>query len=300
MTDNMRGILAILAASAAFVLNDTLVKLVTAELPTGELIAIRGAMATALILMVAWAKGALASPRVLLAWPMAVRVVAASISTLCIVLALKHMPLAIVTSVLQVTPVIVTLGSALLFKEEVGWKRWATTIAGFAGVLLIVQPGAAGLDAYAFIAFAALIFTTTRDLTTRLIDKSVSSLFVAGASSALITLVGCAFVSVERWVTPTPRALGMLALASVCLLFAYTLIIYAMRTGQLSVVAPFRYTLIPLSLLLGYLIWGDVPNALAWAGIAVVMGSGLYALQAERLSTRAAPRSARPSERPSP
>lgn len=300
MTDNMRGILAILAASTAFVLNDTLVKLVTAELPTGQLIAIRGAMATTLILAVAAAMRALARPRVLLAWPMAVRVTAASVSTLFIVLSLKHMPLAIVTSVLQVTPVIVTVGSALLFKEEVGWRRWATTIAGFAGVLLIVQPGAAGLDAYALFALAALLFTTTRDLTTRLIDKSVSSLFVAGASSGLITLVGCAFYGLERWVVPSPRALVLLALASVCLLFAYTLIIYAMRTGQLSVVAPFRYTLIPLSLLLGYLIWGDVPNALAWVGIAIVIGSGLYALRSERQSSRAAMPAALPSERPAP
>lgn len=298
MTDNMRGILAILAASTAFVLNDTVVKLVTGELPTGELIAIRGAMATALLAVVTWSKGAVASPRALLTWPMATRVVAASISTLFIVLALKHMPLAIVTSVLQVTPVIVTAGSALLFREQVGWRRWAATAAGFAGVLLIVQPGAASVDSYALLAVAALIFTTTRDLTTRRIDKSVSSLYVAGVSSALITLVGVSFLGFETWVVPSRRAVALLALASICLLFAYTLIIHAMRTGQLSVVAPFRYTLIPLSLLLGYLIWSDVPNGLAWVGIITVIGSGLFALHSERSAAHGMPVAPVSFERP--
>jgi drug/metabolite transporter (DMT)-like permease len=282
MTDNLRGIAAILASASGFVINDAIVKLVTEELPTGEIIVVRGLMATLLIGIVAWWRGAMRPVRVLLQTPIIIRIVAAALASLFIVAALRYIPLATSTAILQVTPLAVTAGSALLLGATVGWRRWTASLVGLAGVLLIIRPGAEGINAHVWIALAALLFTSVRDLTTRFIDPSVPSLYVAFASSALITLGGFALLPMETWAMPSPKALLLLALASTAVFFAYYLGIVAMRIGEIAVVAPFRYSVILLALLLGYLIWGFVPDTISLAGIAIVIGSGLYLLRRER------------------
>jgi drug/metabolite transporter (DMT)-like permease len=282
MTDNLRGIAAILASASGFVVNDAIVKLVTEELPTGEIIVVRGIMATLLIGAVAWWRGAMRSVRVLLQTPIMIRIFAASLASLFIVAALRYIPLATSTAILQVTPLAVTAGSALLLGAAVGWRRWTTSLAGLAGVLLIIRPGAEGINAHVWIALAALFFTSVRDLTTRFIDPSVPSLYVAFASSVLIALGGLPLLLVETWVMPSPKAWLLLAVASTAVFFAYYLGIVAMRIGEIAVVAPFRYSTILLALLLGYLLWGFVPDAISLVGIAIVIGSGLYLLRRER------------------
>jgi drug/metabolite transporter (DMT)-like permease len=282
MTDNLRGIAAILASASGFVINDAIVKLVTEELPTGEIIVVRGLMATLLIGVVAWWRGAMRPVRVLLQTPIMIRIVAAALASLFIVAALRYIPLATSTAILQVTPLAVTAGSALLLGAAVGWRRWTASLVGLAGVLLIIRPGAEGINAHVWIALAALLFTSIRDLTTRFIDPSIPSLYVAFASSVLIMLGGLPLLLMETWVMPSPRALILLALASIAVFFAYYLGIVAMRIGEIAVVAPFRYSVILLALLLGYLIWGFVPDTISLAGIAIVIGSGLYLLRRER------------------
>lgn len=289
MTDNLKGILAIMASAAGFVGNDTLVKLATDELPTGEIIFIRGVFATVLIGFCAWWFGHMRPLGILTQPAMAIRIVAAALSTLFIVMALRNMPLATVTAVLQVTPLAVTAGSALLLGAAVGWRRWLASLVGFAGVLMIVKPGAASFEPAAWLALIALAFTTTRDLTTRFIDHSVPSLFVAFASSGMVMLAGLALLPIETWVAPSPRVLSLLAAASVFIFIAYYLGIVAMRVGEIAVVAPFRYSVILLALLLGYAIWGHVPDAMASTGILVIVLAGLYLLTRERAAMRAKP-----------
>ena len=242
-----------LGSATGFVCNDAMMKLATEELPTGELIAIRGILSTLLIGVAAWWFGALRPVSILLQWPMLIRMSAAAIATLFIVASLRHLPLATVTAALQVTPLAVTAGSALLLGAAVGWRRWTASLVGLAGVLLIVQPGSAGLGAHAWIALVALLFTTTRDLTTRFIDRSVPSLYITFASSAMVTVAGVAMVPWEIWVIPSPRSLALLGGASVAVFAAFYLGVVAMRTGEIAVVAPFRYATILLALLLGYI-----------------------------------------------
>lgn len=287
MNDNLRGILAILASACGFVVNDALVKLATSELPTGEIIVVRGIMATAILAVAASIGGAWRSPRVLLRPAMATRIVAAAVATLCIVAALRHLPLATTSAILQVTPLAVTAGAALLLGAQVGWRRWLASIVGFLGVLLIVRPGSEAFVPQVWIAILALVFTSTRDLMTRFVDQDVPSLLVAVASSAAVGLAGLALLPFETWVVPSPRALALLAGAAVCLYFAYYLGIVAMRVGEISVVAPFRYSLIILALLISYVIWGHVPDVPALVGTAVICGAGLYLLHRERVRQRA-------------
>lgn len=292
MTDNLRGILAVLAASTAFVLNDAVVKLLSAELPSGEILVVRGALATAMLIVGVVAMGAMRPLSVLFTPMMLLRLFSAAAATTFIVISLRYVPLAIVNTVLQVTPLAVTAGAAMVFGEKVGLSRWLATLTGFLGVVLIVKPGGDDLGAAAFVVLIALLFTTMRDLSTRSLERSIPSIFVAAASAAAVMLSGVLVAPFDGpWTMPTVWAWGLMTASASCLFVANILIITALRTGEVAVVAPFRYVAVPLAILLGYWWWGDIPDALAFVGIALVIGAGLYTLHRERhgLTARAAP-----------
>lgn len=283
MTDNLRGILAVLAASTAFVLNDAVVKLLSAELPSGEILMVRGVLATAMLIVGVIAMGAMRPLSVLFTPLMLLRLLSAAAATMFIVISLRTVPLAIVNTVLQVTPLAVTAGAAVVYGERVGLSRWLAALTGFLGVVLIVKPGGGDLGAAAFVVLVALLFTTMRDLTTRGLERSIPSIFVAAASAAAVMLSGVLVAPFDGpWTMPSIWAWGMMTASGACLFVANILIITALRTGEIAVVAPFRYVAAPLAILLGYWWWGDIPDALAFVGIALVIGAGLYTLHRER------------------
>jgi drug/metabolite transporter (DMT)-like permease len=287
VTDNLRGILAVLAGSTGFAFNDAIVKLVSSELPSGEVIAIRGAIATLLLIAGCVAMGALRPLSVLLTPMMLIRVASAAAATSFIVLALRHMPLPAVTTAMQVTPLAVTAAAAVVYGEKVGWRRWAAILVGLLGVVMIVKPGSTMFGAAAYLALGALLCTTVRDLTTRGLDRDIPSIFVAAASAGVITLSGFLVAPFEeRWIVPSPWALGWLAVAGTCLFVANIFIVVALRTGEIAVVAPFRYAPVPLTLWLGWWWWGDVLDASAFVGIGLVIAAGFYTLHRERASLR--------------
>lgn len=282
MTDNLRGIIAVLIASTAFVVNDAAVKLVSDELPSGEIIVVRGVLATALLAVGVAMLGAARPLSVLFTPMMALRLIAAGAATTFIVISLRYVPLATVNTVLQVTPLLVTAGAAIFYAEKVGLRRWLAALTGFAGVLLIVKPGG-GMGAAALIVLVALAFTTMRDLTTRGLERTIPSVFVAAASAVVITLAGFLVAPFDAgWTMPTAAAWGWLWVSAVCQFIATTFIVIALRTGEISVVAPFRYVAAPLSVAIGYWWWGDLPDTLAFVGIGLVVAAGLYTLHRER------------------
>ncbi|MBX9589725.1 MAG: DMT family transporter [Hyphomonadaceae bacterium] len=287
MTDNLRGILAVLIGSTAFAFNDAIVKLVSAELPSGEIIVIRGAIATVMLATVSIAIGAVRPLSSLMTPIMLLRIVSAAAATTCIVLSLRYMPLPTVTTAMQVTPLAVTAGAAIVFGEKVGWRRWLATLAGFLGVVLIVKPGTQAFGAAAYLALTALLFTTMRDLATRGLDRDMPSIFVAAATAAAITLSGFVVAPFDApWTVPSWWALGWLTVCGVCLFVANIFMVVALRTGEIAVVAPFRYAPVPLTVWLGYWWWGDVLDSTAFLGIGLVVAAGLYTLHRERSTLR--------------
>ena len=298
MTENLRGILAVLAASTAFVGHDATVKLASAELPAGEIIVLRGIVAVAIFAVGIWALGAARPVSLLLTPLMLVRLVSSAGATVFIVVALRYLPLATATTVLQATPLVVTAGAALIYGDLVGWRRWLAVLTGFAGVVLIVKPGG-NLGPAAYLILLALACTSARDLSTRGLPRDIPSVFVAGAAVTVSTLSGLAVVPFDgAWTIPTAWAWTALAASAVCLFVATTLMTVGLRIGEIAVVAPFRYAPVPLSLLLGFWLWGDVPDTIAWLGIALVLGAGLYTLHRERATLRRHPR--RPAAQGSP
>jgi len=281
---NRRGIAAMSLAMASFVTNDALVKYVSQGLPAAQLIFIRAIFATLLLLLVAWALGALTTaglrcmcqPRVVL------RAGLDALGTFTYLTSLFHLPIGNATAINMATPMMITLMAVLAFKERVGLARWIAIATGFAGVVLIVQPSAAGFNAFALLCLVGTFFHAARDLTTRAIDTAVPSILITLATALAVLALAGLLTAVQGWQAPTARQLALLAAASVFLSAGYFLIITGMRTGDISVIAPFRYTGLLFALAMGWLVWGDVPNGLAWAGIALLVGAGLYVLHGER------------------
>ncbi|MBN9427310.1 MAG: DMT family transporter [Burkholderiales bacterium] len=279
---NRHGIICLSAAMACYIANDALVKYASPALGTGQTIFLRGVMATLLVLLLVRALGAFdrigdaCKPRVM------VRAILDSLGTICYLWSLMHLPLPNAVAIGLAAPLFLVVFAVLLIGERVEAGRWVAIAAGFFGVLLIIQPRATGFNYFSLVCLLGVLFHALRDFSTRSISAAVPSIVITLTASAVITLLAGAISLVEGWRPVDGRALLLLGLAAVFLSVANMLVIAAMRSGELSVVAPFRYSGLLFALVLGYLVWGDVPNVLAWGGIVLLIGAGLYILQRER------------------
>jgi drug/metabolite transporter (DMT)-like permease len=215
------------------------------------------------------------------------RLVAEIIASLAYVSALGAMPLANTSAILQSLPLAVTLGAALFLGETVGWRRWAAILAGFVGVLIVIRPGPEGFSLAAIYVIASVVGAATRDLSTRRISRDVPSIFISAATAIAITMVGGALVvPLGGWQPMTLETLARLAGASVLLLVGYQTIVNAMRVGEISFIAPFRYTSLIWAMTIGFLAFGEIPDFWMAVGVAIIVASGLYAFSRENIRKR--------------
>jgi drug/metabolite transporter (DMT)-like permease len=192
---------------------------------------------------------------------------------------LFHLPLATASAINMVTPLVIAAMAAWWLGERVSAWRWTIIGAGFGGVLLIIQPGVEGFNGWAWLCLAGTLLTASRDIITRRIAPEVPSIAITLATSVAVTLLAGSLMLLEGWKPLTLREWGLLVGAAAFLAAGYQLIIRATRSGDISAVAPFRYVCLLIAITLGWLIWGHVPNAMGWAGIALVIGAGLVLLR---------------------
>src|SRR3546814_4022459 len=225
-------------AMAAFVLNDTMMKLVFAELELFQAIFLRGLLLSLLLALLGLPRGQLLHrPTRSDAGALALRVTGEIGSSVCFLTALYHMPLANATAIIQVIPLALTLAAALLFGEQVGWRRYSAIAVGFAGVMVIVRPGAEGFDAYALWAVAAVGFMVLRDLATRRFSTAIPSLYIAFVTAVPTAAVAGLVALIRDWQPMTTSGLGLLALSACLLVFGYFFSIKAMRVGVVDFVS---------------------------------------------------------------
>lgn len=280
---NLKGALLMMGSMAAFTFNDACVKLVTAELPLFQIVFFRGILTTLMIAALAWTMGlrSLRIPRGDIA--LVAGRTAAEIASMCAFLyALTHMPLANVSSILAAMPLSVTLAGALFLGEPVGWKRLVAILVGFAGVLMIVKPGAEGFNVYSLSALLAVLLVTARDLFTRRMSARVPSMAIAVITALSVGLFGGVAMLWQGWDPVTMREGGLIAGAAVFIVGGYLFSIMVMRVGEIGFVAPFRYTALIWALLLGWLVFGDWPSGLTLAGASIVVITGIFTLYRER------------------
>ncbi len=288
MSPNTTGAFLMMGSMAAFTINDALIKSTGGALPLFQLLTIRGVLSSVMIFALARHLGALKFDLPRRDW---VLIVLRSLSEVgaayFFLTALLNMPLANVTAVLQVLPLAVTMGAALFFGERVGWRRMLAIAVGFTGMLLIVRPGPDGFNTYALYALAAVGFVTLRDLVTRRMSAQVPSMLVTLAA-AVTVLVFSALASLGvQWVALDARLAALLLGSSLFIVGAYILSVAVMRIGEVSFVAPFRYTGLLWALILGWLIFDDWPDTVTLIGAAIVVLSGLFTLYRERATSEA-------------
>ena len=284
MTPNARGALFMALSMAAFTANDTCVKLAGEALPLFQIVVIRGLLVSALLGLVARRRHAFDVRLSRGDWTIiALRAIAEAVSTFFFLTALMHMPLANVSAVLQMLPLTVTLGAALFYREAVGWRRMTAIAIGFLGMLLIVRPGPEGFSLYGIYALIAMVCVTARDLLTRRLSPAVPSMTVALSSGLGVTAFGLVASVGTDWVMPDAGSAALVTGAALLIFFGYLLSVMAMRVGDISFAAPFRYTGLLYALVLGWLAFGDWPDAVTLTGGVVVILSGLFTFHRQRV-----------------
>jgi len=283
----LRGVGAIVAAQAAFLLNDTLVKVTSETMPMGEIIALRGVFAVAFVAALVFAlrlhRAVATLAHRLVGW----RILGEAGGTFFYLAALFQMPIANTTIIFQAVPLTVTAGAALFLSEGVGWRRWTAIVVGFVGVVIVVRPGLSGFDFAAILVLVSVLFVSMRDLTTRSLPPAIPTLLLTLATAIAISILGALYGLAEDWIVPTANDLLRLAAAGALLAIGYATSILAMRLGEMSLTASFRYVAVVFAITLGYLVWGDVPDMLTLVGSVIIVGAGLYTLYREHKVARA-------------
>ena len=287
---NTRAIALMIAAMASFSVGDACLKLVSRTLDVGQIVLITSLGSMLFFLAVLLRQKTpiishhLRNPIVQL------RTWSEVLGGVGSVVALALMPLATVAAIKQSQPLAMTLGAALVLGERVGWRRWAAVLCGVLGVLIILQPGADVFDPNAFWPLIAVLGLTVRDLTTRALPPEISSSFVNFWALIAAAAVGLVVMQIEGgWQPVSAINWVWLAAISAAVASAFATITMALRIGEVSAIAPFRYSRIVFSLLIAYFVLGENPNFAIWLGTIVITMSGLYAFWREQRVQTARP-----------
>lgn len=283
----MRAALFMCISMAGFTMNDGIAKFASMSMNMGQVMLVRGVFASLLIGLIAWQQGALARPSLVLHPTVILRGACEAAGTVTFLIALSHLPIANVSAVLQALPLAVTMGAALFFSEPVGWRRWLAILVGFIGVLIIVQPGADAFSPFSVLTLISVAFCAVRDLATRLVPPHIPTLLISTSTAIVVTICGIVLIGpMGGWSPMSTGTTLIIVLGAGLLLVGYQFIIQAMRAGDISFVAPFRYTALLWSMILGFVVFGDVPGLAMTVGASIVVASGLYTLYRERLVGR--------------
>jgi drug/metabolite transporter (DMT)-like permease len=275
-SSDLGGIAAMLAATAVFVVGDSFMKLVTEDLPPFEVLFLRSIAASLACAVIVALRGDWRFISGALDGRTLLRAAGETLCTLCYVVALARMPIADVIAILQTGPLILILAAAVLLRERIGPARGALALVGFVGALMVAQPSASGVSPAVLLAFAAALLGAVRDLAGRTVPTRIPVMVVNFATMLVMTLAaGAMSLGVETWTAPNGRHLTSLVLAGVLVTFGHVGLLLAYRLGRPASVAPFFYSFALWGVVSGLIVWGALPNALALAGIALIVGSGI-------------------------
>ena len=276
----VRGIVLMIISAALLALNDTVTKWLTESYPAVQVWCLRTVFVLIPILTVTILRGAWRELRVTSWGSQALRAALFVSTTLLIVLSLQSLPLPDVMAIVLASPLFVAALSMRILGERVSAERWMVVAIGFLGVLLIVRPSGS-LQWVALLPVAASLSSALRDMVTRRIGRTETSMAILFYSSLAVVLIGLALAPFFDWRAVTPGAWGLLALNGAFNGGAHFLMIESLRLGAAATVVPFKYSGLVWGLLLGFLVWRHIPNAWMLVGASLVALSGLYLLRLE-------------------
>lgn len=282
--DNLRGAVIMVLAMLGFAIEDAFIKMMGDALPVGQILMMLGLGGSAVFAVVVLAQKRALFERDMLAAPVLIRAFGEITGTMCFISAIVFTPLSTASAILQATPLVVTLGAALFLGEAVGWRRWAAITVGFLGVLMVIRPGLDGFSPLSLFAVGGVFGLAIRDIATRKISKSLSSMQLSFLGFLVLIPAGFLMLGVTGTsVVALDARLWMLITVSVAIgVFAYYGIVAAMRVGEVSFVTPFRYSRLIFAMIIGVSFFDERPDMLTILGGVVIVASGIYTVLRER------------------
>ena len=282
--DNLKGILFMILAMAGFACEDLFIKMLSENLPISEIIIILGFSGSIIFLIIGLLTKAPIFHQGLLTTPVIIRTLCELFGALFFVLAIALTPLSSASAIIQVMPLLVTIGAAIFFKEKVGWRRWTAVFVGFIGVLLILRPGFGSFMPASIFALLGATFLAGRDLATRAIEVKLPSVTISLYAFLAFGVSGIMLIPFSsEMLVPSSKDILFFAGASAFGVIAYYSIVIAARTGEMSVISPFRYSRLVFAMLLSIIVLSERPDMLTLLGAAIIVASGVYTFIRENI-----------------
>lgn len=280
MSDNMRGAVFMTLAMGFFAIEDMALKAAAREVPIGQAVLMFGL--AGLLVFVVWTKreGRAVFHPAVLSRAMLIRSLCEIGGRLFFALAIALTPLSSASAILQATPLVVAIGAVVFFGEQVGWRRWIAIVVGFIGVLVVLRPGLDGFEPASIFAVLGMLGFAGRDLATRASPATMTTAQLGVLGFVVLSVTGVVLLGVSggaQW--PGPQSLGFVALATGAGVLAYAGLTRAMRMGEVSVVAPFRYSRLLFAVALGISVFGETLDLPMMLGSLIIIGSGVFLLR---------------------
>ena len=280
--ENILGIGFIVIAMAGFAVEDAIIKQLTSRLSPGQIMVMIGLGGTLGFYILARYNGQKLTQEIAFNRWVVGRTLSELVGTGFFVLSLAMVPITTISAIIQVSPLLVTLGAAVLLREKVGVRRWSAIMIGLLGVVIILRPWSAEFDAAALLAVLGVVGLSARDLATRPIPNKTPSLVLAILGFGATIPAGLILMVFDtRLFVPTSQESLLIGASIFIGVGAYYCIVTAMRLGDVSAVVPFRYSRLVFGVAIGAWYFDETLDFWTVIGSTVVVSSGLYALWRE-------------------
>jgi drug/metabolite transporter (DMT)-like permease len=262
-----------------FSFGDALGKYLVATYAVGQLLWLRACAALFVLSPLIW-RHRQEFVRMERPWLQLVRVILSTLEVAAFFLATVYLPLADVTTYYLACPIFVTALSAIVLREQVGWRRWTAILVGFCGVLIALRPSAQTISWPAMIALGGSLSFSILMLITRSL-RATPDIVMASSQFVGTFLLG-ALMSPFGWVTPSAGSLALFTAAGCISVTALFCVNRSLKLAPASVVVPYQYSMIVWAVMFGVTVFGDVPKPATVIGAAIIIGAGLYIFLRER------------------
>lgn len=285
--ENLRGMGLMVLAMFVFAIADAWIKLVSAALPTGEILMLMGIGGALIFATMSARRGDRLFTSAILDRSILIRGLGEMVGTVGMITALALIPFSTTAAITQAIPLVITMGAALFLGEKVGWHRWSAIAIGFGGVLLIIRPGLEEFDPNSIFAVLAVLGLSTRDLATRTAPKHLSTPVLSAYGFFVLIPVGFGLMMFSGGAA-VPNALHSVYLLGIVLMAAvgYMAVTAAMRMGDVGAITPLRYSRIVFAMFIGVVIFKETPDTLTIIGSIIVIISGLFTIYREHQAKR--------------
>ena len=277
-----RGILCALAAWLLFAGMDACSKLLAADYSIIQILWVRFVALTVIAAWLAHRQGGNASLRTRHIWLQGARSLLLVVEIGLFILTITVLPLANAHAIMAVTPLLVTALSVPILGEQVGLRRWSAIAVAFAGVLIILRPGLGVVQPMALVALLCALMFAIYQILTRIVgrdDPPMTTLFY----TAVIGAIGLTVIGPFYWVSPDAAGWALFGLVALLGASGHFLLIKALQLAPASVLQPFSYTMLVWATVVGFLVFGNLPDLATVAGAAIIAASGIYTFARERL-----------------